>query len=283
MKGFPFYPSRDARMMLFETLSVEEVLHIHERLVEDAVESEDPISPPGVKDHGLLESAISRQQSGFAGKLKYDDPILNAVSLCYGICCNHALHNGNKRTALVALLCHLDKNNWVFSDRTNQDELYKFMLNVASHKIAPKSKFRRNHDQSDLEVELMTAWVRKRIRKVEKGERTVTYAELEKILRNHNILFDNHRNNYVDLVQYRTERRKTGWFTTKEVTVGTKIANIPFWPGRTVGRNLIKSIRTQAGLTHKDGIDSALFYGSQATPDDFIQKYKRTLRLLAKT
>ncbi len=270
-------------MVLFETLSIEEVMHIHERLVEDAADSEDPISPPGVKNYGLLESAICRQQSGFGGKMKYDEPIINAVSLCYGICCNHALHNGNKRTALVALLCHLDKNNWMFSDRTNQDELYKFMLNVASHKLVPKSRFRKSHDQSDLEIEFMTAWVRKRIRRIEKGERTVTYTELEKILRHHNIFLDNHKNNYVDLVKHRKEKRKVGWFKSEEVTVVEKVANIPYWPGRTVGRNLIKSIRTQAGLTHKEGIDSALFYGTHATPDDFIQKYKRTLRLLAKT
>jgi death-on-curing protein len=266
-----------------ETLTKEDVIEIHNRLVIDAAESEDPISPPGIKNDGLLDSAIFRQESGFNGKLKYEDPIANAASLCYGICCNHALHNGNKRTALVSLLCHLDKNNYTFNDRTDQESLYSFMLNVASHTLVPKKKLTKNHDQSDLEVAAMTDWIKKRTRKIEKSERNISYVELEKILRQHNIYFENHKNNYVDLVKYTKVTRKKGWFSSEEVEVSQKVANIPYWPSRTVGKQLIKSIRTQAGLTHKKGFDSALFYGNESTPDNFIQKYKKVLNKLAKT
>ena len=97
-----YVDSLGARLSKIEMISMDDVIYIHERLVVDAQESDDPISPPGVKDHGLLESAISRQHAGYDGQLKYDDPIANAATLCYGICCNHALHNGNKRTALVS-------------------------------------------------------------------------------------------------------------------------------------------------------------------------------------
>ncbi|MEM6405289.1 MAG: type II toxin-antitoxin system death-on-curing family toxin [Pseudomonadota bacterium] len=130
-------------LQLIKKLTKEDVLHIHDRLVSDAVDSEDPISPPGIKDEDMLESAIARQNVGFGGKLKYDDPISNAATLCYGICSNHPLHNGNKRTALVSMLCHLDKNNYTFNDRANQDLLYSFMLKVASHNIAPKKKINK--------------------------------------------------------------------------------------------------------------------------------------------
>lgn len=163
------------------------MIEIHERLVIDAAESDDPISPPGIKNEGLLESAISRQEAGFGGQLKYGDPISNTATLCYGICSNHPLHNGNKRTALVSLLCHLDKNGITFNDRTNQDNLYSFMLNVASHKIASKKKLQKRHDHSDAEVEAMASWIKKRTRKIEKGERSISYSELERILRDHDI------------------------------------------------------------------------------------------------
>src|SRR5690606_24971946 len=168
-----------------EMLSKEEVIFIRSRLTVDAAQSDDPISPAGIKSEAMLESAIARQEVGYGNTLKYSDPISNAASLCYGICSNHPLHNGNKRTALVALLCHLDKNGYTFNDRTNQESLYSFMLNVASHKIAPKKKKKKSHDQSDAEVEAMGEWIRKRSRKIEKGERSVSYPELEKILRQH--------------------------------------------------------------------------------------------------
>lgn len=270
-------------MAKIELLTRDDVVEIHNRLVVDAGGSDDPIAPPGIKNEGLLESAIARQEAGFEGRFKYADPISNAASLCYGICCNHPLHNGNKRTALVAMLCHLDKNGFTFNDRTNQENLYAFMLSVAGHTIVPKKKLRDGHDQSDLEVIEMTEWIRKRTRRIEKGERTVTYLELEKILKQHGISVENHKNNYVDLIKYEKQRRKKGWFGSEEVVVGIKVANIPYWPGRTVGKNLIKSIRKQAGLTHEDGVDSGQFYGNETTPDDFIQRHRKLLSRLAKT
>lgn len=221
----------------------DEIIEIHAKLVIDAADSEDPISPPGIKSVGLLESALGRQCFGYGETLKYADPISNAASLCYGICCNHSLHNGNKRTALVALLCHLDKNGYTFNDRTNQDDLYNFMVNVAKHSLAIKKKAKKGHDQSDLEVEAMTEWIRKRTRRIEKSERTITYTEFEKILREHDVYLENHKNNYVDVIKYSTKRQKKGWFSTQEVRTQEKVANIPYWPMRTVGKTLIKSVR----------------------------------------
>lgn len=270
-------------MLNIKTLDVGEVLNIYERLVVDASHSEDPISPYGVKSQTMLESAVSRQHTSFGETYKYGDAISNAATLCYGICCNHPFHNGNKRTALVALMCHLDKNNLTFSDRANQNLLYGFMLKVASHKILETKKLRKAHDQSDAEIKAMADWIRKKSRKVEKGERTLSYPELEKILRAHNIYFVQDKNSYVDLVKKEIVTKKKGLFRKEKVEVERKIANIPHWPGRSVGKNLIKSIRQKANLTARDGVDSALFYGEQSLPDDFIQKYKKTLAKLAKT
>jgi death-on-curing protein len=129
----------------------------------------------------------------------------------------------------------------------------------------------------------MQSWIRKRTRRIEKGERTVSYAKFEKILREHNVHFANHNGNYVDAILHYTEKRRSWYGKEKQFLREKKIANIPFWPGRTVGKNLIKSVRQKAKLTNNHGIDSALFYGTQNTPDDFIQKYKKTLKKLAKT
>ncbi|CUH77422.1 death-on-curing family protein [Tritonibacter multivorans] len=272
-------------MSQLKTLELLDVMEIHERLVDDAIESEDPISPPGVKNEGLLNSALSRQLVGMGDTLKYADPIENAATLCYGVCCNHAFHNGNKRTALVALMCHLDRNGYTFTDRASQDVLYSFMIRVANHSILPKKKKALYHDNSDAEVSEMASWIRRRTRRIEKSERSLSYPEFERVLRAHDVYFENHKNNTVDVVKYETVVTKKGWFGLKEVSAreAKKVANIPYFPSRTVGKKLVRSVRMQAGLSHDDGVDSTLFYGVEAKPDDFIQKYKRVLRRLAKT
>ena len=262
------------------TLSKEEVADIHEKLTLDALNSNDPISPSGIKDQNLLESAVSRQHVGYGTKLKYDTPVSNAATLCYGICLNHSFHNGNKRTALVSMLCHLDKNDLTFKDTVNQNILFSFMLNIASHKLVTAKKLKGVNDQSDAEIIEMTKWLQKKTRKLEKGERNLSYKEFEKTLREFDIHFENQQGNYIDVIKYTT---RTRFITRKKIRVGEKVANIPYFPGRTVGKNLIKSVRQKAGLTHKDGIDSALFYGTQSPPDDFIMKYRKTLQKLAKT
>jgi death-on-curing family protein len=262
-----------------KTLSHDEIVYIHNRLTIDAESSDDPISPPGIKNMGLLESAVARQYAGYDGHLKYSDPISNAATLCYGICSNHALHNGNKRTALVSLICHLDKNGITFTEKATQNVLYSFMLDVANHGFVKKNRS-KNHDQSDVEVKEMTDWIRKKTRKIEKGERSLSYPELERALRNHGVIVE-HKGNTADLFRCREETK--GWFRKEKVLVKEKVANVPWWPGRSVGKNLVKSIRKQAKLTVDDGVDSAQFYGTEITPDDYIQRYKTTLHRLAKT
>jgi death-on-curing protein len=79
--------------MPVETLSVDEVRYIHECLVEEFVESANPIFPPGVKSENLLASAVFRQQTCIDNVMKYPDPYTNAATLTFGICCDHPFHN----------------------------------------------------------------------------------------------------------------------------------------------------------------------------------------------
>src|SRR6267142_4543836 len=98
-----------------EFLSVDDILLVNNKVVEDARQSDDPIATmvgrgvsPTVKDRRLLESAVGRQHVGTNGNLIYSTPELNAATLMFGLAKNHAFHDGNKRTALVAMLNHLD-------------------------------------------------------------------------------------------------------------------------------------------------------------------------------
>jgi len=261
-----------------EMLAYEDVLNIHEVLVKDFSCTPDPIEPPGIRGNGdLLQSAISRQHVGFGAQLKHPDALSNAATLCYGVCCNHAFHNGNKRTALVALLCHLDRNGLTLQENITQDELYSFMLKIAAHRFAPKKP---RYDSSDIEIEEIKRWLHRNTRKIKKGERVVTFRELRKILREFDIELENPQSNYIDVVRYKLKRK--GLFGPKE-RVGTRIAHIGYpGEGMEVGRHQLKIIRDQAGLTEKDGYDSEMFYSAQTSIDRFIMRYKGTLRRLAK-
>jgi death-on-curing protein len=259
-------------------LTFEDVLNIHNVLVEDFARSPDPIEPPGLRGDGLLlHSAVSRQHVGLGGELKHPDPLSNAATLCYGICCNHAFHNGNKRTALVALLCHLDFNGLMLKEDVTQDQLYGFMLKIASHRFAPK---KRQPDSSDVEVREIARWLHRNTRHVRKEERVITFRELRQILRQYNIELENPKGNYIDVVKYEMKRRHL--FAKKE-RVGTRVAHIPYpREGEEVGRKVLRAIREQCGLTEKDGVDSEMFYRARTDVDKFITRYKRTLRRLAK-
>lgn len=263
----------------FQTLTVQEILNIHNILVEDFAESHDPIEPSGVREDGhLLESAASRQFVGFNGDYKYPTPIANAATLCYGVCCNHAFHNGNKRTALVSLLCHLDKNNLTFKEEVNQDELYSLMLKIASHKFAPK---RHKNDTSDIEIKEITNWLHRRTRPLKKGEKVITFRELKQILKTHDIHIENPKGNFVDIVKYEYKRKR---FFSKKERIGRRVAHIPYpKDGMEVGKKVLKTVREACELTEKHGYDSEMFYGGSTSIDKYIVKYKKTLKRLAKT
>jgi death on curing protein len=262
---------------MINTLSSGEVLSIHDVLAANFAAAADPISPPGIKSAHLLESAVTRQFTGYDGRLKYDTPVLNAASLTYGICSNHPFHNGNKRTSLVVLLCHLDKNDMTIAEKVSHDELYDFMLKVARHSFAEKGK---NGDQSDAEVQEMGRWIRKRTRRIERGERTVTFRELKSILTAHGFVFEDLRDNSCDLVRYE-ERR--GWLGLSRKIERNRIMRMAYpGDGQVVGKALLKELRDRCELSERHGIDAHAFYAKSRPTDYFVSTYRGTLRRLAR-
>ncbi|MCH8183337.1 MAG: type II toxin-antitoxin system death-on-curing family toxin [Proteobacteria bacterium] len=77
-------------------------LAMHETLIRDYGGS------AGVRDEGLLESALARPQN----QLAYGDPTLAEMAAAYafGIARNHPFVDGNKRTALMAAYAFLRMN-----------------------------------------------------------------------------------------------------------------------------------------------------------------------------
>ena len=82
-------------------LSVDEVLAIHERMIGLFG------GPSGIRDPGLLESALFRPQTGY-----YRDLASMATALFESLIINHPFIDGNKRVAFFATDVFLRLNGW---------------------------------------------------------------------------------------------------------------------------------------------------------------------------
>jgi death-on-curing protein len=259
--------------MDLQTLSAEDLIQIHQSLVRDFADDGDPIVPDGVKSMPLLESAAGRQLVGYDRRLKYPDPIRNAATLAYGVCCNHAFHNGNKRTALVAMLVHLDRNRMSLFE-VNQAQLYSMILEVANHTIGLRKerlvKSETARRDSDEEVSAIAEWIKRNSDKLTRGEKPITYRRLRAILQS----FDS-----IDIVRWET--RKEG-FWRRERRARVHVTTIPYpGDGKTVPLNTIKFVRNICRLREEHGVDSSSFYDNVVVIDAFINRYRTILRRLA--
>lgn len=82
-------------------LTVEEVLAIHRALIERFG------GPAGIRDPGLLESALYRPRTGY-----YRDLAEMAAALFESLLMNHPFVDGNKRVAFFATDVFLRLNGW---------------------------------------------------------------------------------------------------------------------------------------------------------------------------
>ena len=91
----------------------------------------------GIRDQGLLASALARPRQLFA----YSDPPPDVASLaaCYafGIARNHAFVDGNKRTAFVVCMTFLRLNGWDLC--ASQEDKYETFLHVADGRLSEEA------------------------------------------------------------------------------------------------------------------------------------------------
>ena len=99
-----------------EYLTLEEVLLLHARLVQRTGGS------GGVRDMGLLDSALARPRATFGGEDLYPDLWHKAAALMHSLIKNHPFVDGNKRTALTATGLFLELNGYVMT-ASNEEAL----------------------------------------------------------------------------------------------------------------------------------------------------------------
>lgn len=103
-------------------LTPQQVLAIHDQLVKRFGGS------LGLRDLGLLESAIARPRASFDGEDLYSTIFDKAAALLHSILKNHPFVNGNKRTALASAGLMLKLNGCNLLNK-HKDEL-DFALKV---------------------------------------------------------------------------------------------------------------------------------------------------------
>jgi death-on-curing protein len=266
-------------------LRTDEVLHIHERVCRDFAASDDPVDTPGPRDRGLLESAVARQETGAADYLKYSTVWSNAATLTFGLCCNHPFHNGNKRTALVCMIAHLEANGHTLFG-VKQDELYRMIKDVAKHALGqPKGKSRGKPrpippKDADREVEEIARWLRKRARRIDQGERRITHRQLRQILGQQGFEMRDPKNGSISICRV-VERRKG--ILLKKQTEYDRVCSIAY-RGETqlVGLRDIRRLRKECALLPEHGVDSEVFYKSEDPVDVWINDYRSVLSRLSK-
>lgn len=111
-----------------EFLDLDEVLEIH------ALQLADFGGLEGIRDQGLLESALEQPRATAFGEFLHGNLFEMAAAYLFHIVKNHAFMDGNKRTALLSALVFLDING-ISVDRED-DRLYELTLAAAEGSVA---------------------------------------------------------------------------------------------------------------------------------------------------
>jgi death-on-curing protein len=104
-------------------LSLDEVLELHA----DQISSFG--GTPGVRDEGLLESALAQPKATFGGQFLHPTISEQAAAYLYHIAMNHPFIDGNKRTAFAVMDTFLRLNGCALN--LTDDRAYDLVMRVA--------------------------------------------------------------------------------------------------------------------------------------------------------
>ena len=106
--------------------TLEQILILHERLVLKTG------GASGIRDIGLIQSALARADASFASVELYPGVLAKAAAICCGLTQNHGFVDDNKRIGVTAMLLILRRNG--ISLQYKQEELIALGLSLAQGK-----------------------------------------------------------------------------------------------------------------------------------------------------
>jgi len=110
-----------------EFLDVEDVLGIHAEALAAFG------GAAGVRDPGMLASAVAMPQASFAGEFLHEDLHAMAAAYAFHIAQNQPFVDGNKRAAILAAIVFLDLNGIDVPAAT--EPLHEAMIAVAERRL----------------------------------------------------------------------------------------------------------------------------------------------------
>lgn len=105
-------------------LTITEIITIHSKLIKQSGGLD------GIRDIGLLESAVANANNSFYGVEQYSTIEEKASRLAFAIVSNHAFIDENKRIGILVMLMTLKLNN--IHINYSQEELVDLGLKIAS-------------------------------------------------------------------------------------------------------------------------------------------------------
>jgi death-on-curing protein len=90
----------------------------------------------GIRDQGLLDSALAMPRAGFGDAYLHEDIFEMAAAYLYHIAMNHPFIDGNKRTALAAADVFLRLNGFALSQ--TPDDAYDLVIGVCEGDVTKK-------------------------------------------------------------------------------------------------------------------------------------------------
>lgn len=109
-------------------LTTAQVLFIHSRLLAETG------GRPGLRDLGMLESAVARPQATFDGQDLYPEICSKAAAMLESLVLNHPFIDGNKRVGITAAGIFLRRNGRRLN--ASGDEVEAFTVRVAQGEAA---------------------------------------------------------------------------------------------------------------------------------------------------
>lgn len=124
-------------------LTVIRVLAIHDYMVKRFGGSH------GIRDLGLVESAVMRPQAGFGGEYLYKNIFDMAAALLQSLLKNHPFVDGNKRTALSSAGIFLKINDYKLINNHKEEVEFGVKVDSQNLTLAQISAWLKNHSQKN--------------------------------------------------------------------------------------------------------------------------------------
>ena len=126
-----------------------QLLYLYQQIMEDTGGS------LGVRDQGLLESAVYRPQATFGGQALYPELFSKVAALGHSIIHNHPFVDGNKRVGFEAMRLMLRLNG--YDVRATVEQRFDFVMAIAKGALTEQqiSDWLKSHRRSQ---KPLTGW-----------------------------------------------------------------------------------------------------------------------------